>query len=50
MDFTNRKRLRLEDYNYSGQGTYFLTLCSIDKTCLFSRPLRTLQFQVLSER
>ena len=37
MDLTNRKRLRLEDYNYSGQGTYFLTLCSIDKTCLFSR-------------
>ena len=37
MDLTNRKRLRLEDYNYSGQGTYFLTLCSIDKACLFSR-------------
>ena len=36
MELPNRKRLRLENYNYSEQGIYFLTLCSIDKACLFS--------------
>ena len=36
MELPNRKRLRLESYNYSEQGSYFLTLCSLEKACLFS--------------
>ena len=30
-----RKRLRLKEFDYNSQGTYFLTLCAIEKKCLF---------------
>lgn len=30
-----RKRLRLKEFDYNSQGTYFLTLCTQDRKCLF---------------
>ena len=32
-----RKKLRLTNYDYSGAGTYFLTLCAREKMPLFGR-------------
>ena len=32
-----RKNLRLENYNYSGNGCYFITICTNSKTHLFGR-------------
>ena len=32
-----RKRMRLLGWDYSGEGTYFLTLCSKDRKALFSQ-------------
>lgn len=31
------KKLRLENYNYSGTGCYFITLCIKNKTRLFGK-------------
>lgn len=31
----NRQSLRLRDYDYSGTGAYFLTLCTHGRECLF---------------
>ena len=33
----NRKPTRLAGYDYSGRGAYFVTLCSMDRTCIFSQ-------------
>ena len=33
----NRKPNRLSGYDYSGRGAYFVTLCSLDRTCIFSQ-------------
>ena len=33
----NRKPTRLSGYDYSGRGAYFVTLCSLDRTCIFSQ-------------
>ena len=32
-----RKRNRLENFNYSQGGAYFITVCAIDHRCLFGR-------------
>jgi putative transposase len=32
-----RKRMRLENYDYSKSGMYYLTICSKDNLCIFSR-------------
>jgi putative transposase len=37
MELPKRKRTRLEGYDYSRNGAYFLTLCSKDKKPIFSR-------------
>jgi len=34
MDLPKRKRLRLEGYDYSSNGAYFLTICVEDKRAL----------------
>jgi putative transposase len=31
----NRKLIRLQNYDYSRQGLYFVTICSQDRQCLF---------------
>lgn len=31
----NRKRLRLKEYDYALSGSYFVTICSIDKSNIF---------------
>jgi REP element-mobilizing transposase RayT len=31
MSNTNRKRLRLEGYDYSSQGAYYVTVCTVNK-------------------
>ena len=36
MNLPERKRLRLEGWDYSGEGYYFLTACTKDKRCLLS--------------
>ena len=33
--FPQRKHIRLRNYNYSGNGCYFLTICTKDKNHLF---------------
>ena len=37
----NRKNTRLQDYDYSTPGAYFLTLCRENKRCLLSRIVGT---------
>ncbi len=32
----NRRSIRLEDYDYSSEGFYFVTMCSIGRECLFA--------------
>ena len=34
-DIHNRRSTRLTGYNYSQAGAYFLTLCSLDRQCIF---------------
>ncbi len=36
----NRKRLRLRNYNYSWEGSYFITICSKDRECIFGRVIK----------
>ena len=33
----NRKSTRLAGYDYSSQGAYFVTVCSMDRQCIFSQ-------------
>ena len=35
-DLPNRKRLRLEQYDYSSPGAYFVTFCTKDRQCILS--------------
>ena len=37
MEYPKRKRLRLQDYDYSQDGYYFLTICTRGKEELLSR-------------
>ena len=37
MDRPVRKPMRLKDFDYSAPGAYFLTICTRDKRCIFSR-------------
>lgn len=37
MKHPKRKALRLKGYDYSQIGTYFLTICSKNRQCIFSR-------------
>ena len=36
MDFPKRKQLRLQDYDYSAPGAYFVTVCTQDRRCILS--------------
>lgn len=38
MERIKRKKLRLENYNYSRNGAYFVTVCTKNKVCLFWEP------------
>lgn len=33
----HRKPSRLKNYNYSSQGVYFITVCTIDRKCILSQ-------------
>ena len=35
MDYRIRKKLRLENYDYSRNGAYFVTICTKNKMCIF---------------
>jgi REP element-mobilizing transposase RayT len=35
MDFPKRKKIRLEGYDYSQNGAYFVTICSKNRAHLF---------------
>ncbi len=35
-ELPKRKRLRLQDYDYSSSGMYFVTVCTHENRCLFS--------------
>lgn len=37
MEHKTRKPTRLKEYNYSSDGTYFITICSKDRKPIFSR-------------
>ena len=36
MDFSERKRIRLEDFDYSRNGAYFITLCTQNRLKVLS--------------
>lgn len=36
MDFSGRKRIRLEDFDYSRNGAYFITLCTQNRMKVLS--------------
>ena len=36
MELPNRKRIRLEDYDYSQNGAYYITICTRDKEKILS--------------
>jgi REP element-mobilizing transposase RayT len=36
-----RKSTRLKDYNYSEKGAYHITICALDKKCLFSKIIKS---------
>ena len=36
MDLPKRKTVRLENYDYSSPGAYFVTICTHDRRCIFS--------------
>ena len=33
----HRHSIRLHGYDYRAEGTYFITLCTVDRTCRFGR-------------
>ena len=35
--FHTRRSIRLQDYDYTREGVYFITICSHEKRCLFGR-------------
>ena len=37
VDYPKRKKNRLENYDYSQNGAYFITICTDDRKCLLSR-------------
>ncbi len=37
MDLSNRKRIRLEGYDYSQNGAYFVTICTHNREMLFGK-------------
>ena len=37
FDYPNRKKNRLERYDYSQNGAYFITICTKNKQCILSR-------------
>lgn len=39
MERPDRKRLRLEDFDYAGNGYYFITICTRDRRNLFIQPV-----------
>lgn len=36
MDLPKRKRIRLQSYDYSAPGAYFVTICTHEKRCILS--------------
>ena len=36
MEYKNRKPNRLAGYDYSGNGAYFITICTQDRECTLS--------------
>jgi len=44
-NFPKRKHARLDYYDYSTDGAYFITICTQNRRCLLSRPTRRLSFQ-----
>ncbi|MCX7710314.1 MAG: transposase [Clostridia bacterium] len=41
IDFPQRKQLRLKEYDYSLPGTYFVTICAIERLSLFGEIVET---------
>lgn len=33
----HRKSVRLKDYDYSNAGAYFITICTLERECLFGK-------------
>lgn len=38
-DIHHRKSIRLKDYDYADAGTYFVTICALNRECLFCQIL-----------
>ena len=36
--FHSRKHPRLKNYDYSSRNSYFITICTFDKACIFGKP------------
>ena len=37
MEYAKRKNIRLREYDYSGQGGYFVTVCTHERNCTLSQ-------------
>ena len=37
MDYLQRKQIRLQNYDYSAPGAYFVTVCTHDRRCILSK-------------
>ncbi len=35
MTFSNRKAIRLKEYDYNCNGAYFITICTYGRQCIF---------------
>lgn len=49
MKLPVRKKLRLENYDYSSDGFYFVTICTDRKKCIFGYPGRLNRFGKIAE-
>ena len=38
MDFQIRKTPRMQNFDYSSENFYFVTICTADKKCIFGKP------------
>ena len=49
MEHTERKAIRLQEYDYSANGAYFITICIQDRKCILSTPAPTATNSVVAQ-
>ena len=44
--FLKRKHLRIPQYNYSNEGFYFITICTLNRKCILSKIIYTRVYEL----